>query len=258
LRVQDVQTMFVQYNQVIELMLSLAAERSEFESVLNARQLEVAELRGAQHQPKGLDSYVSCFVAMPFHDGRARDIYQALRAVAEDSPHFWRVVRADDTVEKPGLWPNLKTKLLRAHCYIAILTGEVNPNVMIEIGRMEAIQRPLLLFRDGAAADLPSDLHGLLYEELHATGTDLVSEVRDALARQEGMRGLQGARYLSEAALKRYASLDGEASKKISRTYPTWDEFLRADPALVARQIGMHHTIVQAVQTSLAEADDKP
>lgn len=255
LRVQDVQTMFVQYNQVIELMLSLAAERSEFESAFNARQIEVDELRGAQSDPEGLDPYVSCFVAMPFRDSRAREIYQAIRAVAEDSPYFWRVVRADDTVEQPGLWENLKTKLLRAHCYIAVLTGEVNPNVMIEIGRMEAIQRPLLLLRDSAAAaELPADLHGLLYEELRATGGDLAGEVRDALARQERLRGLRGHRYLSEAALKRYASLDGEVSKKISRTYPTWDEFLRADAALVARQVGLHHTIVQAIQTSLTEA----
>lgn len=134
LRVEDVRTMFVQYNQVIELMLSLAAERSQFRE--------------------------------PFRDDRASEIYQAIRAVAEDSPYFWRVVRADDTVEQPGLWQNLKTKLLRAHCYIAVLTGEVNPNVMIEIGRMEAIQRPLLLLRDTAAAELPADRHGLLYEEL--------------------------------------------------------------------------------------------
>ena len=41
LRVQDVQTMFVQYNQVIELMLSLAAERADFERDLHARQLEI-------------------------------------------------------------------------------------------------------------------------------------------------------------------------------------------------------------------------
>ena len=39
--------------------------------------------------------------------------------------------------------------------YIAILTGTLNPNVMIETGRMEALQRPLLLLRDAAAAGLP-------------------------------------------------------------------------------------------------------
>jgi molecular chaperone HtpG len=258
LRVQDVQAMFVQYNQVIERMLSLAAERSEVESERNALKIEVEELRTAQRESADLDSYVSCFVAMPFRDERASDIYQAIRLVAEDSPYFWRVVRADDTVEQPGLWANLKTKLLRAHCYIAILTGPVNANVMIEIGRMEAIGRPLLLLRDPAASDLPADLNGLLYEDLRAIGGDLVIEVRDALARQDRLRGLRGTRFLSETALKRYAFLDGEVSKKISRTYPTWDEFLSADPAQVARQVGTRPAIVQGWQTGLAEAGDVP
>ena len=207
LRVEDVQTMFVQYNQVIELMLSLAAERAGFERDLHARQVEVDELlHSAQGDTTGLDPYVSCFVAMPFSDDRATSIYQAVRAVLEDHPYFWRVVRADDTVEQPGLWPNLKTKLLRAHCYIAILTGGLNPNVMIKAGRMEALQRPLLLLRDAAAAELPANLNGLLYEELHASGSDLINEVRNAIVRQDRLRALQGPRYLSETALKRYAS----------------------------------------------------
>jgi molecular chaperone HtpG len=254
LRVEDVQAMFVQYNQVIELMLSLAADRADFERALNARQVELEELQGsAQGEAAGLDPYVSCFVAMPFHDERAGEIYRAVRAVLEDSPYFWHVVRADDTVEEPGLWPNLKTKLLRAHCYIAILTGHVNPNVMIEIGRMEALQRPLLLLRDTAAAEPPSDLRSLLYEELRAAGSDLVSEVRDIIARQDRLRSLRGARYLSETALHRYAALDSEVSKKISRSFPTWEEFIRADAGQVARNLGINRNIVQAVQTSLTD-----
>jgi molecular chaperone HtpG len=255
LRVQDVQAMFVQYNQVIELMLSLAAERTEFESALNARQIEVEELRSAETTAGGLDPYVSCFVAMPFRDQRATDIYQAVRAVAEDAPYFWRVVRADDTVEKPGLWLNLKAKLLRAHCYIVIMTGEMNPNVMIEIGRMEAIGRPILILRDPAAAELPVDLHGLLFEELGSTGGDLAGEVRAVLSRQEQFRNLRGARFLSEAALKRYAGLDGGISRRIIPDFPTWDAFLGADPGQIARQAGISPSIVRGAQASLGEAD---
>lgn len=255
LRVQDVQTMFEQYNQVIELMLSLAAERAGFERDLHARQVEIAELvRNAKDNTAGLDPYVSCFVAMPFSDDRATSIYNAVRAVLEDHPYFWRVVRADNTVEQPGLWPNLQTKLLRAHCYIAIITGGLNPNVMIETGRMEALQRPLLLLRDAAAAELPANLNGLLYEELRASGSDLIDEVRNAIARQDRLRNLEGSRYLSEAALKRYASLDSGVSRKISRLFPTWDKFIRADTDQVARQIGINQMIVQAAQRSLKEA----
>jgi len=256
LRPEDVQAMFVQYNQIIELMLSLAAERANFERDLHGRQVEIEELlRSAQGDNTGLDPYVSCFVAMPFRDDRATSIYHAVRAVLEDHPYFWRVVRADDTVEQPGLWPNLKTKLLRAHCYIAILTGDLNPNVMIETGRMEALQRPLLLLRDAAAAELPVNLNGLLYEELSASGSDLIGEVREALVRQDRLQKLGGARYLSETALKRYAFLEGEVSRKISRLFPTWDEFIQADADQVARQIGANQMIVQAAQTSLQQAE---
>jgi molecular chaperone HtpG len=259
LRVQDVQLMFTQYNQVIELMLSLAAERSGFESERNALRIEVDELRGAQQQSSGLDPYVSCFVAMPFGDQRAGEIYRAVRAVLEDRPYFWRVVRADDTVEQPGLWANLQSKLVRAHCFIAIITGEINPNVMIEIGRMEAIgHRPLLLLLDDAAPGLPADLNGLLYEKLHASGGDLMTEVRDALERQERIHGLRGARFLSETALRRFAFLDGETSRKISQEYQTWDEFVQAEPALVARQFGTSPAMVQGWQAGLAGADSVP
>jgi len=174
--------------------------------------------------------------------------------VLEDHPYFWRVVRADDTVEQSGLWANLKTKLLRAHCYIAILTGSLNPNVMIEAGRMEALQRPLLLLRDAAADELPANLDGLLYEVLHASGSELTDEIRNAIVRQDRLRTLQGPRYLSETALKRYAFLDGELSRKISRQFPTWDEFIQADADQVARQIGANRHTVQAAQESLKEA----
>ncbi len=172
----------------------------------------------------------------------------------EDHPYFWRVVRADDTVEQSGLWANLKTKLLRAHCYIAILTGSLNPNVMIEAGRMEALQRPLLLLRDAAADELPANLDGLLYEVLHASGSELTDVIRNAIVRQDRLRTLQGPRYLSETALKRYAFLDGELSRKISRQFPTWDEFIQADADQVARQIGANRHTVQAAQESLKEA----
>ena len=256
LRPEDVQAMFVQYNQVIELMLSLAAERAGFERDLRARQIEISELlRSVQNDASGLDPYVSCFVAMPFSDPRADSIYNAVRGVLEDQPYFWRVVRADQSAEQPGLWPNLKAKMLRAHCYISIFTGQLNSNVMIETGRMEALQRPLLLLRDSAAAELPSDLQGLLYEELQATGGDLITEVRAVIGRQDRLRALQGKRYLSESVLRRYASLDAEVSGRISHEFPTWDQFIDADADQVARQIGANRMIVQTAQTLLREAE---
>lgn len=254
LRLEDVQAMFVQRDQEIELMLSLAAERDRYERDLHAYHVEVGELlHTAQAEIPRLDPYVSCFVAMPLDDDRATGIYQAVRAVLEDHPYFWRVVRADDTAEQPGVWPNLKTKLLQTHCYIAILTGSLNPNVLIETGRMEALQRPLLLLRDAAAAELPANLSGLPYEELRTSGNDLIDEVRNAIVRQDNLRNLHGSRYLSEIALMRYANLDSEVSRKISRLFPTWDEFIQADTEEVARQLGVNRLTVLIAKASLEE-----
>jgi hypothetical protein len=55
LRVEDVRAMFVQYNQVIELMLSLAAERASLERDLHASRAEAQELRrdAAGRDPHG-------------------------------------------------------------------------------------------------------------------------------------------------------------------------------------------------------------
>ncbi len=170
---------------------------------------------------------------MPFSDQRAREIYHAVRAVLEDRPYYWAVVRAEDSVEQPGLWANLKAKLVRAHCYVAILTEQVNPNVMIEIGRMEALERPLVLLRDAGAPELPADLNGLL----SAKGDSLAEEVRKALARQEPFRRLSGDRYLSETVLRRDAGLNDQVSRQISRRYRTWRAFCAADAGEVARQL---------------------
>ena len=251
LPVESVEAMFTQHNQVIELMLLLAEERAGFERTLNAKKIEFDELRAGIGGPER-DPYVSCFVAMPFSDSRANDIYHTVRSVLEDRPYFWRVVRADDSVEMPGLWSNLKAKMLRAHFYIAILTGPVSPNVMIEIGRMEALERPLLILHDDAAPALPADLNGLLYEEITATGDGLHREVADALMRQQEVQALKGHdRFLSEAILMRDASLSEQASKQISRRYPAWSGFLDADSAEVASQVGISRHVIEAVKETL-------
>jgi hypothetical protein len=168
------------------------------------------------------------------------------------------VVRADDSVEQPGLWENLKSKMLRAHCFVTILTAEVNPNVMIEIGRMEAIGRPLLLLRDASAPPLPADLHGRLSEPLRAAAGDLRGEVRDALARQEPLRALTGReRFLSQTVLTRDAGLNEQVSQEISRRYPTWRAFLDADTHLVAQAVRLSAQMVAGVKDTLAALQDR-
>lgn len=257
LPVEAIQVMFGQYNQVIERMLSLAAEQNELQRTVIALRSELDEMRDARTDTDrgDMDPYVSCFVAMPFGDPRAIQIFDAVRAVLEDRPYYWRVVRADDTVEHPGLWGNLKAKLLRAHCCIAILGDPVNHNVMIEIGRMEALERPLLLLRDVTAPELPTDLKGLLYGELDAGATDLAESVRDVLSRQDPLRHLTGDRYLSAAVLQREADLGERVSREISRRYLTWKAFLDADTEQVAALVGTRPVIIQAAKDSLLASE---
>jgi hypothetical protein len=99
--------------QVIELMLALNAKRADLKRKLDTRRSDVDDLHTQQDDgDSSLDPYVSCFVAMSFGDPRAAEIYDAVRAVLEARPYYWAVVRADDTVEQPDLWANLKAKLL--------------------------------------------------------------------------------------------------------------------------------------------------
>jgi molecular chaperone HtpG len=255
LRVQDVEKMFQQSNQVIELMLSLAAERSDFERRFRAGQTELDEIRRqTAGSGEGRDPYVSCFVAMPFRDPRSRKLFEAVKEVLEDWPYYWRVVRADDKVEKPGLWPDLKGKLLRAHCYIAILGREVNPNVMIEIGRMEALERTMVLIRDVEAPDLPADLTGLLYSQLDPDAADLIDDTRNELGRHEAFKALTGERYLSRSVLVR-AEIPARISEAISEHYPTWGAFLGADTNEVGRRVGTSPYMIQAAKDALQKLE---
>lgn len=259
LPVESVQTMFTQYNQVIEHMLSLAEEQALLSRALNAKQTELDEFRTGEVDGTDLTTWGSCFVALPFGDPRATEIYAAVREVLEDRPYFWQVVRADDDVEAPGLWPNVKKKLLRAHCYIAVLTAELNANVMIEVGRMEALQRPLIMLKDAAAADPPADLRGLLYEPVRAaTREHLRAEIAETMERQQPLlRSIRPRdRYLSETVLVRYASLGEQASRQISRLYPSWNGFLAADSAVVANQAGVPAPLVDVVKQTLKQIPD--
>jgi hypothetical protein len=128
----------------------------------------------------------------------------------------------------------------------------VNPNVMIEIGRMEALERPLLILRDAEGPELPTDLQGLLYEQLNATGDPLHGQVAEALGRQQALQALKGRdRFLSETILTRDAGLSEEVARRISRRYPAWQGFLDAEPVVVAGQVGISRHLVDAVKETL-------
>jgi molecular chaperone HtpG len=245
LRGETMQRIFGEQNRTIELMLAKAEENCDLRSALTVRETELAEARA--EGSGGLTAYVSCFVALPFSDKRAANLYGALKAVLEDAPYCWQVVRADDTVEHPGLWENLRTKMIRAHCFVAIITGD-NPNVMIEVGRMEALSRPILLLQYDSNARVPSDLAGRLYEVVPDSNAESIQRhIHEILERQEAFRAQHGNLFLSETLLTR-GGLGDEVSRTLARAFSTCSRLLAADPAEVSAQLGIPVALVRAAQ----------
>jgi molecular chaperone HtpG len=250
LPVDTVREMFAQYNQVIDLMLLLATERAQLQRAAGA----AAGEPGTVAPPAGLDPYVSCLVAMPAGDPRAAEIYGAVRAVLEHAPYYWRVERAAGPGQDPGAWPDHRERLLGAHCYLAILGVAADPGVLIDVGRMQALDRPLLLLSDAAAPAPPPGLAGIPGAGLTSAGDQLSGEVAGALGQEPGWQALTGRdRYLSSALLSREAGLSEQASEQISRRYPAWQGLLDADSATVAEQVGISRHLVNAVKATLED-----
>lgn len=245
LRADTMQRIFSEHNRTIEIMLTKADENSELRTALTVCETErdQAHTKGGA----GLTAHVSCFVALSFSDKRAADLYAALKAVLEDAPYCWQVTRADDSVEHPGLWDNLRSKMSRAHCFVAIITGD-NPNVMIEVGRMEALNRPILLMQHDSHAPVPSDLAGRLYEVVpDGDAESLRRHIHAILERQETFRAQRGDLFLSETLLL-HGGLGDEVSRTLARAFPTCERLLAADPAEVSAQLALPVALVRAAQ----------
>jgi molecular chaperone HtpG len=245
LPVESVRVMFNQYNQVIELMLSLAEQAAR-----SGR--DAAERDTSSADAPGLDPYVSCCVAMPSGDPRATEIYDAIRTVLESPPYFWRVVRAGEDTGARVSWPDRKHRLLAAHLHIAVLTGDAVPGMMLEIGRMEALERPLLILRDVAVPEESTALRDLPHEDLKSSGETLVGEVAEALSRHAELRALMGRdRFLSETVLTKDTGIGSDAARRISERYQAWGEFLRTDSTTIAGEAGVSRYLVEAVKETL-------
>jgi hypothetical protein len=76
---------------------------------------------------------------------------------------------ADEMSYADELWDNVCTYMLGSSFGIAVVEEieerSFNPNVALEIGFMQALQRKLLVLKDKRVPMLPSDLIGRLYKE---------------------------------------------------------------------------------------------
>jgi hypothetical protein len=185
---------------------------------------------------------------MSYTEAWSRTVYSKLKEILERKPYYWRVLRADDQVTDASLWQNIKKHMVVSHCYIA-LVGDQNPNVAIEIGRMEAIGRPLLLVkrRDG---ELPTDLAGRLYIEVDADAMDLRAQLEDQVAKHEFFKHQLGERYLSSGVLGEIG-VGEAATRALMDLCGTWQDLIAADAAVLARESGLGESFVRAIQHEL-------
>lgn len=226
------------------------ASRREAEALrLRMREME-REAAGGRAQ---LSAYPSVFVAMPFapeHDA----FFQALVEALEDAPFFWKVLRADrSVVHHPLLWENVKRLLSQAHCYIAEIS-DLNPNVMLELGRMEAMDRPMLLFRRADAGEVPADLRGHLHEGW-APGDGLAGRLRESVRRHAVLGAIRGERYLSLTLLRRLG-IDPRVAGLVAARFESCEQLLAQEPDQVARQLELKPWQLRAVFDALVEELD--
>jgi molecular chaperone HtpG len=248
----NIQIMFSQYTQLVGELLDTADSKDQIEKARRSLEIQLQETRGAGEAKSGLDRMVTCFVAMPFNRPEFDAVYTALEDILEDIPFLWNVIRADERVTDPRLWKNVDRLMATAHCFIAE-ASEHNPNVMIEIGRMEAFQRPLLIIKREGAPDLPADLKERLFAHYSGTGEDLVESLRNAISKQEIFCRQSGEPYLSKKFLQR-TGLGESTCNLIAGRYRSCLDFANANAEEVSRSLSIKKNFVQGAQDAVNEA----
>jgi molecular chaperone HtpG len=249
----NIRQMFEQYNKLIESVLTESDKRGELEVTCQTLRKQI-EQESILQETEGfsLAKCITCFVAMPFGNHQSNNLYKALEQVLEDEPFFWNVVRADEEVNDARLWENVERQMSRAHCFIAEVTTH-NPNVMIEIGRMEVFKRPLLLLKQKDSQELPADIRERLYVEHESSeiGETLIESLREQILKQQRFCQQQGERYLSEVILRKIQGLDEQLCRKIAREFETCDDFLNVVPDQIAPKFGVNPLLVRVAQEGL-------
>jgi hypothetical protein len=225
---------------VIELMLRLAEQV--------ARESEPAV--APEHQ----STYLSCSVTLPEGEPRSEEIFAAVCSVLETKPYYWQVVRADSPPADSDLPLDLDEPPAKAALNVTIFTGaRLNQGLINEVSISQILGLPQLILCDEEHPALPSSFAELPRQTVRGFGAALCNEVLAGLAEHPEVRQVrEHERYLSPSILTWCAAgLDETASAAISARYPTWPEFLKADPAEVARAAGIDIALVETAKSGL-------
>lgn len=119
----------------------------------------------AKHHPKYKSN---AFLMMPFAETRHNQtITRAIRGALGE--FGLAALRVDDREYAPTLWDNVCTYALGCKYGVAVFersrSGNVSPNVAIELGFSLAHNKKVLILKDGRIRALPSDIVGRLYRQ---------------------------------------------------------------------------------------------
>ncbi|MBV8809241.1 MAG: hypothetical protein JO033_11250 [Acidobacteriaceae bacterium] len=225
-------------------------------------------------RPADPNSPIHIFIIMPFAE-QSKIVEQALRAVLEDDPYWFKITLARDSTLAPNLLDNVKAHMYLADAFLADISG-LNPNVMMELGMVESdpAQRPVFVLKrqvdkkDKKEADVPSDLKGRLYVEygLVATASSeekvrlLVNDLRTRLSSLSELTGLTSrshtrytsAQYIERKLQEKKMRLSPEEVASLQKSFPSLEEFESATPKQVVLKTGFDEDIARAVMNAFS------
>ena len=242
-----VQTMFTQFNQVIDLMLGLAEQVAQ--GPLGAAADAGTDAGTAKQQA----TYLSCSVTLPEGEPRSEEIFAALRSVLEAKPYYWQVLRADSPSADPSLPPDLDAPPAHAALNVAVFAGpRLNQGLVNEVSISQILGLPQLILCDEGHPALPASFADVPQQTVCGLGAVLRKGVQSGLAEHpEVNRVREHERYLSPSVLAWCAGLDEAVGEAVSARYPTWSEFLKADSVEVARAVDIDVALVEAAKSGL-------
>jgi len=116
--------------------------------------------------------------------GQYQTIFKTLKREADR--YAINLLRADDQSYASDLWENVRLYMTACGLGIAVFeqlqVQEFNPNISLELGYMLALQgRSVLLLKEKALTNLPSDIAGKLYQEFDSANLEV--SIRAAMRR---------------------------------------------------------------------------
>jgi molecular chaperone HtpG len=238
------QAIFTTSNNAIKLMIDQAKQLNDMQTSLSTAELKLREKEKAEVSVEKQSKHVICMVALPFKDNHTfayeTVLLPALRAVLEQDPYYWQVIRADERYFEETIEQNVAVWMKLAQAYIADIS-DLNPNVMMELGYMRWARKPgqpvVVLERSGTEGRHLADLAGVIRIPYPATsGNYAVRETVKALeaefSKNEGIRNLNRQKeehYLSPLLLSENFRVDDRTATILAKAYITMESFVLAD-----------------------------